>query len=114
MLLHQRRSAVRTIPVRQLVYDTLAGLRFKSDLPKGRLILRDVLLQDLKQRLGLLGAEVDALEVVNGNVIRSNLVHPAKQKEKIPEIHAHLDAIGVVLTILGRIDQLNRGSGLLS
>ena len=86
---------------------------FQLDLPESGFVLGHVLLQDVEQRLGLLGAEVDALEIVDGHHVRGSLVDPAEHEEEIPQIHADLNAIGIVLPVLGGVDQLNLGRGLL-
>lgn len=93
--------------------DAALGVGFELDLPKGRFVLVYVLLEDVEQRLGLLGAQVDALKIVDGHVIRGSLVDPAEHEKEIPKIHADLNAIGIVLPVLGSVNQLNLGRGLL-
>ena len=45
------------------------GRGLQRDFPKRGFILGDVLLKHVEQRLGLLRAEVDALEIVDGHVV---------------------------------------------
>src|ERR1700744_6524215 len=61
---------------------------------KGLLILRNVLSEDVPKRLGLLRAEIDALQVLDGYGIGCVLMHEAKRQEEIPDAQAHLHAIG--------------------
>ena len=68
---------------------------------------RHILLQDVEQRLGLLRADIDALKVVDRDVIRRRLVHPAEHQEEVPQVHADLHAVGIVLAILRGVDELN-------
>jgi hypothetical protein len=47
------------------------------------------------------------------NIFRRCLIHPAEHQKEIPEIDPDLNAVGVVLTIFGRVDELDLGrSGL--
>src|SRR5271157_4010484 len=97
-----------------LLHDAFGGLRLQFDFAKGGLVLRDVLLQNAEQRLGLLRADVDALETVDDDVLRRGLVHAAEQEKEIPQIHPHLDAVGVALPVVGRVNQLNLGGRRLN
>ena len=49
-------------------------MRLQLDLAKRRLILGDVLLQHVEQRLRLLRADVNALEILYGDIVRGCLV----------------------------------------
>ena len=89
--------------------DAALGVGFELNLPKGRFVLGHVLLEDVEQGLGLLGAEVDALKIVDGHIVGGSLVDPAEHEKEIPQIHADLNAVGIVLPVLGSIDQLNLG-----
>ena len=50
----------------------------RPDLTKSGLILAYILLEDVQKRFGLLRAEVDALEIVDVDVVRRCLVDHAK------------------------------------
>src|SRR5579864_4707651 len=93
-----------------LLDDTAAPLRFQPDLAESGLVLVDVLLQHVQKRFGLLRADVDALKVLDGDVIGSSLVHTAEQKEEIPQVYAHLHAVRVAFTVIGRAIELDFGS----
>src|SRR5947209_3504223 len=77
------------------------------DLPECALILRDILLQDRKQRLGLLRAHVDTLEIVDLNLRLTLLLQCAKDQEEVPDAYPHLHAVGITLTIIRTVDQLD-------
>src|SRR5262245_48043009 len=61
------------------------------DLAEGLLILRNVLSQNMEQRLGLLWTQVDPLEIGNLNLFRRLLTQGAEGKEEVPDADAHLD-----------------------
>src|SRR5205085_2099063 len=82
-------------------------LRFETNLAEGGFVLADVLVQHVRQRLGLLRAQKDTLIVLNGNTLRRALRYRAKKQEKIPQADAHLNAVGVGFPIIGSVGQLN-------
>ena len=79
------------------------------DLAEGALITGDILLQQPEQGLGLLRAEVDALEVANLDLSFGLLLQGAENHEEVPDIHPHLHAVGVGFAIVRSIDQLEVG-----
>jgi hypothetical protein len=83
------------------------GVEF--DLAKRALIPRYVLLQDRHQRLGLLRAQINALKVSDFHLGFALLLQGAEDQEEIPDIHAHLDAVGVALAIVGSVHQPDIG-----
>src|ERR1035437_9824869 len=107
-------NACPTNAVPPSLHDGVGGLRLQLDFTKSGFVLRDVLLENADERLGLLRADVDALEIVDSGVFRRGLVHAAEQKKEIPQIHPHLDAVGVVLPVVGCVNQLNLGRGGLN
>ena len=82
-----------------------AGIQL--DLPKSALVSRHVLLQQSQQRLGLLRAQIDPLEIPNIHLRLGLLLQSAKHQEKIPDIHPHLHAVSVILAIIRIIAQLH-------
>src|ERR1700733_38931 len=70
----------------------LAGMGLQLDFPKRRLVLRDILRQNVQQSLGLLRTQVHALEVIDGDRVGSGLIHGSEHQEEIPEVYADLDA----------------------
>jgi hypothetical protein len=96
-----------------LLDDAAFGMRFQLDLPECGFVLGYVLLQDIQQCLGLLWAEVNALKIVDCHVVSGSLVDPPEHQKEVPQIHAYLNAVGVVLPVLRAINQLNLGRGLL-
>ena len=80
--------------------------RIKLDLPKRALVIRNILLQDREQRLGLLRAQINALKISHFHLIFRVLLHGAEHEEKVPDIHSHLHAVGVSLSIFGSIDDV--------
>ena len=45
--------------------------------------------------------------IVYGDAIRRVLIDGAEEQEKIPQAHAHLDAVGVGFPIVGRVGQMD-------
>src|SRR5262249_23725370 len=78
-----------------------------------RLILIHVLLQHVQKSLGLLWADVNPLKILNRNLVRGSLIDAPGQQQEIPQIHANLDAVCIVLAIFRRISELDLRSGRL-
>src|ERR1039458_6625506 len=70
------------------LHDAVGGLRLQFDFAKSGFVLRDVLLENPEQRLGLLRADVYALKIVDGDVLRRSLVHPAEHEQENPQIRS--------------------------
>src|SRR5579864_6380361 len=83
--------------------------RIEFDLAKGALVSGNVLLQESEQGLRLLRAEVDPLEILNLNLRLGLLLEGAKYEIEIPDVDAHLHAVGVALAIIFGIDQFQIG-----
>ncbi len=83
------------------------GVRLKFDFTESRFVLRNVLLQDVHERLGLLRAEIDALKILDVHLLRHGLIHQAEQQQKIPQIHPDLHAVGIALAVIGAIYQVD-------
>ncbi len=66
-----------------------------------------ILAQHVPQRLGLLRAQVDGLVIADGDLVGAFAGGKAKNKLKIPNAHAHLDAVGVGLAIIGRLGEID-------
>jgi len=79
------------------------------NLAKSAFITGHVLLQDGRQRLGLLRAQVDALKIQDFDLILGLLLERAEHQKKIPDIDSYLNAIGVALPVFRTIDQLDVG-----
>src|SRR5216684_6152751 len=93
---------------RNLVHRTgRTHTRIKLDFAERALVARDVLLQESEQSLCLLGTQIDPLEVADLDLGLSLLLQSAEDEKEIPDVHAHLHAIGIVLFIVGRIVQLD-------
>ena len=75
----------------------------KLDLTKRALVVRHVLLQNCRQRLGLLRAEINALKISHFHLIFGLLLHGAENQEKIPDIHSNLHAVGVGFPVIRSI-----------
>src|SRR5271165_4871586 len=76
------------------------GVRLKFNLAEGCFVLRDILMQDVEQRFGLLRAQVHALEVLNVYGVGSGLADGAEHEEEIPKVDSDLHAVGVTFAIL--------------
>src|ERR1035438_10461426 len=95
--------------------DSAGGtVRLQLDFSEGGLVLRDILRQDVQERLGLLRAQVNTLEVVDQHVLGRGLVHRSEHQEEVPEVDAYLDAIGIALAVIGRVHQDRKSTRLNS
>jgi hypothetical protein len=74
---------------------TILELRLESERSKGLFVLREVMTEHVPEGLGLLWAEIDALEVMDVNLFGGVLAHDAKGEGEVPDAHAYLDAVGV-------------------
>lgn len=83
--------------------------RIEFDLAESRFVTRHILLQEPQQRLRLLWAEIDSLEIADVHLRLGLLLQGPKYQKKVPDIHAHLHAIGVILTVGGVVRQLDIG-----
>src|SRR5581483_7001914 len=78
----------------------------KLDFPKGILVLHDVLLQNGKQGLGLLRADIHSLKIRDLDLRLAVLLQGSKHQKKIPDIHPDLNAVGIVFAVGGGVRQL--------
>src|SRR5690348_5302944 len=89
--------------VRTRLMDGAAGLGevlLQRKRAEGLLVLGEVVAEDVPQCLGLLRAEVDALEVADVDLFGALLRHGAEDEEEVPDAHAYLDAVGVALAVV--------------
>ena len=78
-----------------------AGLGvFEGDGAEGLLVLDEVVGEDAVQSLGLLGAEVNALEVVDLDFLGGLLLELAEDEHEVPDGEADLDAVGVGVAVV--------------
>jgi hypothetical protein len=89
-----------------------SGKGLERDGAEGLLILSEVLAEHVEEGLGLLRAEVDALEAANGDLIGGVLVSGAEGEEEVPDAGAHLHAVGVALAIVGGFGDVDPGLGV--
>jgi hypothetical protein len=87
--------------------ETLHAGAFEGDGAEVLLVLRDVVTKDIQQSLGLLGAEIDALEVIDMDLVRSLLVEGAEDQEEIPDGETYLHAISIGVAVVGRFFECN-------
>ena len=99
------------IGIRRLLNEAGTGARLQTDFSERAFILADVLLQDVEERLGLLRADVHALEILDVNVVRSGLVDVAEHEEEIPEVNPNLNAVGVAFAVIGSFFEDDPGLG---
>ena len=64
-------------------------------------VLDQILSQHIAQCLGLLRAQVNGLESVDGDLFSRLLVRGAEGKPEIPHAFLHLNAIGIALAVIG-------------
>ncbi len=75
--------------------------RVQFDLTECRFVAGDVLLQKAEQGFGLLRAQIDALKIADFHVSLGLLLQCAEDEKKVPDIDAHLHAIGITLAVGG-------------
>ena len=80
------------------------GIEF--DLSKRAFVVRHVLMQDRRQRLRLLGTQINALKIAHLNLIFRLLLHGPEYQEKIPDIDPHLHTVGIGLAVIGIVDDI--------
>src|SRR5439155_14404384 len=80
--------------------------RIELDLAKCAFVIGDVLLQDRGQRFGLLRAQVNALKISDLDLAFRLLLHGTEHQEEIPNIDAHLHAVGIGLAVIGSTDDV--------
>src|SRR2546430_11193582 len=83
--------------------------RVELDLPKRAFIASDILLQNRHERLGLLWAQINSLKIAHLDLRLALLLQGTKNQEKIPNVHAHLHAVGIALAVIVCINQLDIG-----
>ena len=84
-------------------------MRLELDLAERGLILGDVLLEDIQQRFGLLRAKVDALKIVDVNVVGRGLIDHAKEQQKSQILTADLHTVGVAFPVFRDVAHLDLG-----
>ncbi len=77
------------------------GPWLEGDGAKGVLVLDQVLSQHIAQCLGLLRAEVNGLEGVDGDLLGRFLVGGAEGEAEVPHALLHLNAVGIALAVIG-------------
>ena len=88
---------------------TAGGARIELDLAEGGFVVRNVLLEQRHERLGLLRAQINSLEVMKFDLRFRALLHGAEDEKEVPDIDANLHAVGVRLAVFGRLNKLNIG-----
>jgi hypothetical protein len=87
------------------------GQRLEGKLAEGLLVLGEVVAEDIVESFGLLGAEVDALEVAKQYLLGSVLGHGAEDEEEVPDGHANLNTVGVAVAVVGGGGEFDIGLG---
>src|SRR5580765_5226147 len=75
-----------------------AGIEF--DFAKSAFVVGDVLVKDCRQRLGLLRAQINPLKIADLYLILRLLLHSSKDEEKVPDVDADLNAVGIGFPVL--------------
>jgi len=78
------------------------GIKF--NLAEGALVVRNILLQDCSQSLCLLRAQIDSLKISHFHLALGLLLHGSKHKKEVPDVHPHLNAIGICLAVVFGVD----------
>ncbi len=84
-------------------------LRLEGEVAEGLFVLGEVVAEDVPEGLGLLGAEIDALEVIELDLFGCALAHGSEDEEEVPDAHADLDAVGIAVAIVGGGGELDFG-----
>ena len=94
-----------------LLDESRAGAGFEANLAESGFVLAYILLQHVQQRLGLLRADVDPLEVLDLHVFLRGLADMAEHQKEVPEIHPDLHAVGIAFAVVGRFLKYDPGLG---
>ena len=81
------------------------------ELDEGRFVLGEVLYQDVPEGFGLLRAKVNALMILNAELIGALGVGLAENEMKIPDADADLDAVGVGVAVSRGLDHVDAWLG---
>jgi len=73
--------------------------RIQLYLSKGAFVAGDILLQQSQQRLRLLRAQINPLEISDFDLRLSLLLQRAEDEEEVPYVHAHLHAVRIILAV---------------
>jgi hypothetical protein len=84
-------------------------LLLQRDVTEGLLVLCEVVSDYIPESLGLLWAEVDALEVLDVDLVRGLLGHRAEDEQEVPDAHADLNAVGVAVAVAVGLGELQLG-----
>ena len=84
-------------------------LLLQRDVSESLLVLGEVVADHIPQSLRLLGTEVDALKVLDGDFVRALLGHSAEDQKEVPDAHADLDTVGVAVAIAFGLGELYIG-----
>ena len=91
-----------------LMYRASRGhARIEFDFSEGAFITDDVLLEHVEQRLGLLRAQIDPLEIIDFHLGLALLLQGAESEEEIPYVHPHLHAVGIIFAVFRSVDELD-------
>src|SRR4051812_3422559 len=92
-----RRGESRT---RLTLVDGTAGLRellVEGYGAEGLLVLSQIVAEHVDEGLGLLRAQIDALEVFDGEFVGRVLAHGSEDQKEVPDRHADLNAVCVAV-----------------
>ena len=84
-------------------------LRFERDAAEGLLVLRQILPEDIPQCLCLLRTQIDAVRVLDGDVLGRFLVDEAEGEEEVPYADTDLHAVRVAFAVILRFGEFNFG-----
>jgi hypothetical protein len=87
----------------------LGELLLEREGTEGLLVLGEIAAEDVPESFGLLGAEVDALEVLDGELVGVLLRHGAEDQEEVPDAHANLNAVGVAVAVVLGVAEFEGG-----
>jgi hypothetical protein len=75
-------------------------LRLECYRAEGLLVLGEIVSEQIEESLGLLRAEIDALEMFQLDFLCGVLTDDAEYEEKIPHTDADADAVGIAFAVL--------------
>src|SRR5271169_1161467 len=85
------------------------GELLQGEGAEGLFVLGQIVAEYVPEGLGLLGAEVDSLEVLDGELLRVLLDHGAEDEKEVPDAHSDLDAVGVAIAVVRGVGELDCG-----
>src|SRR5437016_14537959 len=89
----------RHVSITTLVHRPGRHTWIELDFPEGAFVAGNILLQQPQQRLRLLRAQINPLEIADLDLRFTLLLQRAENEEKVPDVHPHRHAVRIILSV---------------